>query len=101
MEPCLPQKKRDLIAKVKSLLYSSLNFWNDISNMLFCSTAPKMYMKAGSLKSHLLDSWLIVRAAVEKKKKKVVFGFFREEKADICASGMCHIRVMSPMAGSI
>lgn len=99
MEPCLPQKKGDIIAKVKSLLYSSLNFWNNISNVLFCSMALKMYMKAGSLKSHLLDSWLIVHAAVEKK--KAVFGFFREEKADICASGMCHIRVMSPMAGSI
>lgn len=80
MEPCLPQKKRDLIAKVKSLLYSSLNFWNDISNMLFCSTAPKMYMKAGSLKSHLLDSWLIVRAAVEKKKKKWSLGFLGKKK---------------------
>lgn len=82
MEPCLPQKKRDLIAKVKSLLYSSLNFWNDISNMLFCSTAPKMYMKAGSLKSHLLDSWLIVRAAVgkKKKKKKWSLGFLGKKK---------------------
>lgn len=48
--------------------------------MLFCSTAPKMYMKAGSLKSHLLDSWLIVRAAVEKKKKKWSLGFLGKKK---------------------
>lgn len=49
--------------------------------MLFCSTAPKMYMKAGSLKSHLLDSWLIVCAAVEKKKKKKwSLGFLGKKK---------------------
>lgn len=47
--------------------------------MLFCSTALKMYMKAGSLKSHLLDSWLIVRAAVEKKKKWSL-GFLGKKK---------------------
>lgn len=78
MEPCLPQKKGDLIAKVKSLLYSSLNFWNNISNVLFCSMALKMYMKAGSLKSRLLDSWLIVHAAVEKKKRSL--GFLGKKK---------------------
>lgn len=67
--------------------------------MLFCSMALKMYMKAGSLKSHLLDSWLMECAALG---KKVGFWFFfREEKADICAFGMCHIRVTSPMAGNV
>lgn len=29
------------------------------------------------------------------------FWIFRKEKADICALRMCHIRGMSPMAGSI
>lgn len=41
--------------------------------MLFCSTALKMYMKAGSLKSHLLDSWLMECAAVGKKSGLLVF----------------------------
>lgn len=68
--------------------------------MLFCSTALKMYTKAGSLKSHLLDSWLMECAAVGKESGLLVF-FFREEKADICAFGMCHVRVTSPMADSV
>lgn len=41
--------------------------------MLFCSTALKMYMKAGSLKSHLLDSWLMECAAVGKKSGLLAF----------------------------
>lgn len=76
MKPCLLQKNRDLTAKVKSFYYYyyySLNFWNSVSNMLFCSMALKMYIKAGSLKLHLLDSWLTECAAVG---KKVGFCFF-------------------------
>lgn len=48
--------------------------------MLFCSTALKMYMKAGSLKSHLLDSWLMECAAVGKKSGLLVFFFLGKKK---------------------